>query len=278
MPIYPLILGALSLLSPFLALIVYMIYIARAAELNLRKPLQAFLLFILVPVVMLILDKQVSSRILCLDAIFAVGLPVLVFLLILQYHHILNNAFLVSYLIIVAWGILRYYFFRTYQDQLFEQGLQMVKDKMPAVLNSQMMGQMLPMWKEVISSIWIIAQGIALLIGYLFFERKLQIPERIDNLRFSAYYNLLIIAALPLYLFSQTKVLFINLIISLCLIPFFQGAALVWHRLGLIFANRIISGIIMIIIVLYANILLVLLGFANMWHTKRNFTSGGNAV
>jgi len=65
-------------------------------------------------------------------------------------------------------------------------------------------------------------------------------------------------------------------LLSLCVIPFFQGAALVWQRLGMIFSNRIISGLFMLIIVLYANILLVLLGFGNMCFTKRNITSGGN--
>jgi hypothetical protein len=85
-------------------------------------------------------------------------------------------------------------------------------------------------------------------------------------------------AVLPLYFFDQTKVLFYNLLITLCVIPFNQGASLVWQRLSLIFTNRFISGLFMIIIVLYANILLVLIGFANMWFSKRNLTIEGDAA
>jgi len=266
----------LSLLSPFLGLIVYMLYVAKTAEVNLTKPLQAFLMFIPVPVLMLILDPQTSTRLLCLDAILAVGLPILVFLLVLKNNHILSNSFMAAFLVMFVWGILRYYLFRGYQDQLFEQGIQLVKDKMPALLNSDLLQQTLPLWKGIIPSIWIISQAIAWLIGFLLFEGRLQIPNRIENLRFPVYYNLLIIAVLPLYFLDQTKVLFFNLLLSLCVIPFFQGAALVWQRLGMIFSNRIISGLFMLIIVLYANILLVLLGFGNMWFTKRNITSGGN--
>ena len=134
MLIYPVIFGALSLLSPFLGLIVYMLYVAKTAEVNLTKPLQAFLMFIPVPVLMLILDPQTSTRLLCLDAILAVGLPILVFLLVLKNNHILSNSFMAAFLVMFAWGILRYYLFRAYQGQLFEQGIQLVKDKMPALL------------------------------------------------------------------------------------------------------------------------------------------------
>lgn len=275
MPIYPVIFGALSLLSPFLGLILYMLYVAKTAELNLTKPLQAFIMFIPIPVLLLIFDPQTSTRLMCLDAILAVGLPVLVFLMVLKHNHILSNSFLAAFLVMFAWGMLRYYLFKNYQDQLFEQGMQVVKDKMPALLNNDLLQQTLPFWKGIIPSIWVISQAIAWLIGFLLFEGRLQIPNRIENLRFPVYFNLLIIAVLPLYFFDQTKLLFYNLLLSLCIIPFFQGAGLVWQRLGMIFSNRIISGLFMLIIVLYANILLVLLGFGNMWFTKRNITPGG---
>lgn len=278
MQIYPLIFGAVSLLSPFLALIVYMMYIAKTAEMHLTKPLQAFLMFIPVPALILIFDPQTSSRLLGLDAIFAVGLPVLIFLLTLKHNHILSNAFLAAYLVLAAWGIFRYYLFQTHQNQLFEQGLQMVKDKLPALMDNSLTDQTLPIWKAIIPAIWVVSQSVAWLIGFLLFERNLQIPNKIANLRFPVYYNILIMTVLPLYFFNQTKVLFYNLLISLCVIPFIQGASLVWQRLGLIFSNRFISGLFMIIIVLYANILLVLLGFANMWISKRNLTIGGNAA
>jgi len=278
MLIFPLIIGALSLLSPFLAIIVYMLYIAKTAEQNLTKPLPAFLLFVPVPAAMLIFDTQISTRLLCLDAIFTVGLPVLAFLLVVKYNHLLSNGFLASFIVIAAWGIVRYYLFQTYQNELFEQGIAMVKDRMPSLLDNSLMEQTLPLWKEIIPSIWIVSQSLAWLIAYLLFEWRLKVPNRIANLKFTGFYNLLIIAVLPLYYFTQTRALFLNLLISLCIIPFIQGAALVWQRLGMIFANRFISGLFMIIIVLYANILLVLLGFGNMWFTKRNITPGGNAA
>jgi hypothetical protein len=59
MQIFPLIFGAISLLSPFVALIVYMMYIGKTAEVHLTKPLQAFLVFIPVPVLILLFDPQI---------------------------------------------------------------------------------------------------------------------------------------------------------------------------------------------------------------------------
>jgi len=59
------------------------------------------------------------------------------------------------------------------------------------------------------------------------------------------------------------------------MIPLLQGIAVLWQRMKLIFSNQIVLSILMIIITIYANVLLVLIGFADMWLSKQNSIPGG---
>jgi hypothetical protein len=116
---------------------------------------------------------------------------------------------------------------------------------------------------------------MALVLGFLLFQKLLKLTSMLNSLNFPGLYNLLIVAIIPLYLFEQTKMLFLNALLALCVIPFLQGVSVVWQRLGLVFANRVVLGIFMIVIILYTHILLVLLGFADMWLNKRKEIPGG---
>jgi len=278
MILYPLILGILSMLSPWLGLVLLLSFAAKSITLSLTKPLQSLVLFFLAPVTVLILDSDPAIRIMALDAIFGAGVVILVFLVTLKKNHVLSESLMLSFLAMAAYGILRFQFFGAYQNQLFDQGIATLKQQFSTMLDLTVLDQMLPIWKSVLPAVWIVSQGLALLTGYLIFIRLLQVPNTLQNLRFPALYNLLVIAVLPLYLFEQTKVLSINALIALCFIPLLQGISVMWNRLGIIFNNRILIGILMIIITLYANILLVLLGFADMWLSQRNSIPGGTTA
>lgn len=278
MLLYPLIIGILALLSPFWGLVILMSYLARTIGISYAKPLQSIAMFFVVPVVALLLDTQVSTQVMALDAIIGVGLSALVYLLMLKRNHVLSEAFMVSFILMAAYGIVRFQVFGDYQSAMFDEGINMLNQQMPVLLESSMLTQTMPIWKLIMPSVWIVTQGFALLLGFLLFQRLLQVPVALKGLRFPGLYNLLIIAILPLYLFEQTKMLFVNALIALCFIPFIQGIAVMWQRLGLIFSNRIVVSILLVFITLYANILLVLLGFADMWLSKRNTIPGGTTA
>jgi hypothetical protein len=188
---------------------------------------------------------------------------------------VLSEAFLVANLGLLVYGVLRFHFFGAYQVQVFDQGLEMIKAQLPSMVDNAMFTDALPIWKAVLPSVWVITQSMALVLGFLLFQKLLKLTSMLNSLNFPGLYNLLIVAIIPLYLFEQTKMLFLNALLALCVIPFLQGVSVVWQRLGLVFANRVVLGIFMIVIILYTHILLVLLGFADMWLNKRKEIPGG---
>lgn len=276
--LYPLLLGTLSLLSPFLGLILLLIFCVKTISTSLVSPLKALSLFFVLPVGLLLWDNSPSSQIMALDAIFAVGGVTVLYLYALKRNHVLSEAFMFANLLLAAYGLLRFQLFGLYHAQAFDQGMELLRTQMPALVDNAMLSSSLPVWKMLLPTVWIFGQSTALLIGYLLFQKMLKVPFTLANLRFPVAYNYLIIAILPLYLFEQTKMLFVNALLALCIIPFLQGISLMWQRLGLIFANRFVLGIFMVIIILYASIFLALFGFADMWLNKRNTIPGGTTA
>lgn len=263
------------MLSPFMGLVLMLMFCARTISTSLVSPWKALILVFIAPLGLLLWDKSSASQLMALDAIFAVGIVALTYLYMLKRNHVLSEAFMVANLVLIAYGLLRFQLFEGYHLAAFEQGLTALKEQMPALVDNAILSESLPLWKMLLPAVWIITQSLALFIGFLLFQKLLKIPVTITNMKFPGLYNLLIIAILPLFLFEQTKMLSVNILISLCVIPFLQGVSLMWQRLGLIFANRFILSIFMIIIVLYASILLVLFGFADMWLNKQNSIPGG---
>lgn len=278
MILYPLILGILGMLSPWLGLILLLSFAAKTISLSLVKPVQSIALFFVAPLAALFLDTDIATRLMALDAIFGCGALILVFMLTLKRNHILSESLMLSFIALVGYGMLRNWLFGTYQNQLFDAGIVALKDQFGAMLDQKMLDQMLPLWRSLLPAVWTISQGLALLVGYLVFQKLLKVPNAWQNMRFPGIYNLLVIAVIPLYLFEQTRMLGLNALIALCFIPLLQGVSVMWSKLGLIFSSRIVVSILMIIFTLYANILLVLLGFADMWLTKRNSIPGGTTA
>ncbi len=242
------------------------------------KPVQAIMLFFAVPAIMLFMDTDISTRLMALDAIAGVGLTTGVFLSVLKRNHVLSEAFMISFIVIVAYGLGRAYLFGDYHNQVFDRGMLAMKQQLPQLMDNAAIEQTMPLWKSVMPAVWIVSQGLALLIGYAIFQKLLHIPNTLQNMRFPGLYNLLIIGIIPLYLVQPTKMLFVNALIALCMIPLLQGVAVLTQKMKLIFANRFVLSIFMIIITLYANVLLVLIGFADMWLSKQNSIPGGTTA
>jgi hypothetical protein len=262
-------------MNPFLGLILLFAYISKTVVLSMANPIKPLLMFFPLPLALLMLDANPGAQVMALDAIFAVGVVSLIFLYKLKAGIKQSEAFLIANLGLLAYGLVRYWLFGVYQLQVFDQGLEMLQTQLPLLVDNTVFTEALPLWKAILPSVWIITQSLGLALGFLLFQKLLKIPSLLSSLSFPGLYNLLIIAIIPLYLFEQTKMLFLNALLALCVIPFLQGVSVVWQRLGFVFANRIVLGIFMLVIILYAHIMLVLLGFADMWLNKRKEIPGG---
>lgn len=250
-------------------------YCAKALGICLSNPVRALMMFFPLPIAMLMLDRNPGSQIMAFDALFAVGIVSLIFLYKLKQNASFSDAFLYAVITLLGYGALRTWLFGAYQEQVFTQGLETIRTQFPSMVQNVMLQGTLPIWKALLPAVWVVTQSMGLYLGYLLFGKLLKLPSQISTLRFPGLYNMLIIAILPLYLFEQTKMLFINALLAMCVVPFIQGTTVVSQRLSLVFANKIVHGVFMAIIILYAHILLVLMGFADMWLNKRNEIPGG---
>lgn len=271
----PLLIGLISIMSPFLGMIAIMAFAARNIALCITAPLRSLLGFWPVPLAMLFLDSSLGSRIVCMDALIAVGGTAVIFLYALKQGKGTSLALMYASLLLVGYGLLRFQFFGTYQAKLFEDGLKIMNTQFPGLAQTANTASMLQVWKAILPSMWTVGQSLGLVIGFLVFQKLIGTPYILGGLRFPWWYNLIMIAVIPLYLVDQIKLISVNALIALCVIPLLQGLGLCWRWMISVFSNRWAAGILTIIIVLYAFILLILLGFADMWLNARNHYNGG---
>lgn len=261
-----------------MGLILVMVYAARNIGNCLQAPFRNLFGIFIPPLVMLLFDSSLGSRLAALDALIAVGGIALVFVYSLKLNKGTSLSLLYASLLLAGYGLIRYQYFGSYQRELFDEGLKLINTQFSALADTARLEMLLPIWKALLPAMWILGQNVALIIGYFLFQKLLGIPVIMDTLRFPTWYNFLIIATLPLFLFEQTKLLFFNVLLSLCVIPLLQGMGLCWHWLRGVFANKWAAGILMIIILIYASIPLVLTGFADMWLSLRNHLHGGKTA
>lgn len=262
-------------MNPFLGLVLLMGYCAKTIGYCLSNPIRALFMFFPVPIALIALDASTGTQLMAMDAIIGVGAVSLIFLDIVKRSGKLNDGFLVSFLVLLGYGLLRFKMFGAFQLRELERGLELIREQLPTMLDNAMFTDALPMWKLILPAVWIITQGLSLTLGFILLQKLLGIKPILQNFSFPPIYNLMIIAIIPLYLFEATKMLFANALLAMCVIPFLHGMANVWQKLSLVFSNRIVLGIFMFIIIIYANVLLVLIGFADMWLNKRKEIPGG---
>lgn len=261
-----------------MGLMLVMVYAARSIGNCLQAPFRNLFGIFIAPLVMLLLDSSMGSRLVALDALIAVGGTAMIFVYCLKLNKGTSLSLLYASLLLAGYGLVRYQFFGAYQRELFDEGLKLINTQLSTFTDAAMLDMLIPIWKAILPAMWILGQNVALVIGYFLFQKLIGIPVIMDTLRFPMWYNFLIVAILPLYLFEQTKLLFLNALLSLCVIPFLQGMGLCWRWLSGVFANKWAAGIFMIIILIYASIPLVLTGFADMWLSLRNHLHGGKTA
>ena len=268
----------MSLLSPFLGMIMVMYISAKMLGPALVSPQRAIVLFFVMPILVLLMDgRHGDIPLIASDAIFGVGLVIYVFLLTLRRNQVLSEALLAGILVIIVYSLARMYIFGGILSKAYLEGMQMIQEQMPAFLDNEYTQLSARMWENLMPAFWGVGQIVALLIGYIIFHRTIHIPFVPADMKFTVFYNILILASLPLYMFEATKTVFVNTLILLCTVPLTQGFFLAWTFVSRIVSNNIIKSIIMFVLLIYAFIPLILIGFADSWMSS-NKTRGGNTA
>lgn len=275
---YPLLLGIVASFSPFLGLIGMMIYLGRGLASALLAPWSTTWPVFIAPIMFLVASPLMAGKIVALDAIIGVGLVSYVFLAALRRNQVLNHATMVAILIIGVYSMLRGFLFGDVLAQGLAESSEILKAQFPALMNEENIEFSTRLWKLLLPSSWGLGQIFAFLIGQIFFHKALRLPILLDDMRFPALYNLLILAILPLYFIEAGRYFFINALILLCVIPFLQGISAFSRSLKRVFNNGIIRGILLVITILYAFIPLILIGFADSWMHSQSKQSGGNTA
>lgn len=275
---YPLLLGLMASFSPFLGMIGMMIYLGKTLAPSLFAPWNMTWPVFIAPLMILVASPNLAGKIVALDAIIGVGLVSYIFLAAIRRNQVLNHATMICILIIAIYSMLRGFLFRDVLTQGLAESSEMLKTQFPALMNDESIEFSTRLWKMLLPSSWGLGQIFALLFGQFLFYKALKLPVLIDDLRFPALYNLLILAIVPLYFIEAGHYFFINALILLCVVPLLQGISAFSRALKRVFNNGIIRGILLVITILYAFIPLILIGFADSWMHSQTKLTGGNTA
>ncbi|MDP2172772.1 MAG: hypothetical protein Q8M98_05030 [Candidatus Cloacimonadaceae bacterium] len=274
----PLVLGALAIINPFISLILIMMFIGKTIEFSLISPIRAIGIFFVIPLIVIMLDSSMSTTVLVTDGVIGVGFTAVVYLIALRGLHNMCSAFSVAAVLIVVYGICRYYFFGDYLALANERAFSEVQSSLPQLFDGDIMQKSISLIKAIWPAVWIVSHLMALFIGFILFQRQMGLRFNWQELAFPKYYVLLIIAILPLYLVPGMQMLFINAMLALCFLPFIQGIGVMLHKLSKLIANKMLRAALLVLILLntVSYLLITLLGFADLWLDLRKLHPGGN--
>ncbi|MDZ4181908.1 MAG: hypothetical protein U1B83_03440, partial [Candidatus Cloacimonadaceae bacterium] len=263
----PFVLGALAIINPFISLILMMMFIGRTIEFSLISPIKAVGIFFAVPLILIMLDNSMSNTVLVTDAIWGVGFTAVVFLMALRGLHQMSSAFSVAAVLIVVYGICRVYFVGEYLALANERAFSEAQSTLSQLFDGGIMQQSITLIKAIWPAVWIVSHLSALFIGFILFQRQMGLRFNWLELAFPKYYNILIIAILPLYLVPGMQQIFINAMLALCFLPFIQGIGVMLNKLSKLIANKMLRAALMVLILLntISYLLITLLGFADLW-------------
>lgn len=269
--VIPLLLGALATVFPPLAMIALMAHNGNVNRLHPRLPLKTISWFFLIPLAsLLFFGSDVFSQIHLSDAVLGTGTIVLIYLLALKAGANCNAAFSWATLGIIGYGLLRAWSWGSHLEPLHTEAINSAFEQMRQIqqnIDVSLFKTTLTAISKLWPAQWMITQILALFVGLVLFKKFGKIDEPLSSGTFPAFYNIFILAALPLYFIPGLKLYFYNAIVALCVVPFIQGVAVVNRKSAAIFQNRVVRVLILLLLLLnyITYILLTILGFAHMW-------------
>lgn len=274
----PLVLGALALQLPFIAIVLLLLYLAKVADVGLQRPLVALGAFFIIPVIILLFDPSYSSALPALDSMMGVGLPALVFILALARWRRTTSAIAAAAVSLVIYGALRSVIFSAHLAEIQALAQTQLQEWMPQLFEQQLYSQSIQIMNLIMPALWIAFQIIGLFLGLMLFHRQLQMPFIWAQIQFPWQYNLLFILALPLYLIKDLHILLLTIVIAGSVLPLIQGISLIINYLSRTIYNKVIRAVLLIVLLInsISYIFITILGFADIWLNLRKIETGGS--
>lgn len=278
MSLLPLLLGGLAVLNPFIGLILMMIYCGLCLRYNTGNPGTSLLLFIVLPVVAATLSRQNTGiLVMATDAVCGAGLASVLFVLALRRRQSLWAAFAQAAILIILYGVARYFVFGSYLSLANDQAVAELTRRLPGLYQNQNAAFALAATRYLWPASWTVPQLVALFLGFVLFQNLNGIRFDWKQVRLPGYYNLLILAVLPLYLVPALRPVFVNTLVALLVLPVIQGIGVLTSYLSSVIANKFI--LVLLMLVLISNFYLVaLVGFADIWLDFRKTTIKGTTA
>lgn len=276
MGMIPLLLGAVAVFSPMVGLLLAFVYCGSGERVREATPLQRIGLIFLPPVLFLLLTRQQSgTSLLVADAICGVGLVALVFL-VSRFRGLRPEAALANAaILVICYGIVRHIVFAGYLQTAYEQSLSQLQRSFPQLLQNSVSAGSMSLIRDLQSGAWMATQLLVLGLGYILYQRLSGQKFLWNKFFLPRYYNLFLLALLPMYLFPQFRLLLLNVLIALCVLPLLQGIAVLSSLSARYAANPLLL-VLGVVLIIFNLILVALLGFTDIWLDFRNINSKGS--
>ncbi len=252
-----------------------MYYIGKRYDSYARLPLAVLGSFLIPAIMILLLQREPVWIISASDSILGVGMAVWFFR---KQHpdHGLGYAFSFAALLIVVYGLLRYHLFEELHIQLFDKIMESIRTQFP-VMSKSLSPANVSIIRFLMPSGWIVFQLVGLFAGLMFMLRGMGYRDSLRRFRLPGFLSYLLIAIMPMYFFERLWFPFVNCLIGISFIYFFQGFALLVSKMTQYVPNPILSTVLMIFIMLnvISYFILAILGFADQWLDFRKIESNG---
>lgn len=270
----------ISLLSPFLGLIFLIASGGKSVLINFSHRYVFFVLFggIVVLIAQLGLFPQDIVR--YTDVLIGVGMSSFIFMTVLIATSKYETSILASSGFSIAYAYLRTRLFGTIMLQNYDFMAKLNPTLVP--IGKNMNPEQLAMFREIVAigrnlvdhysiAIWSIGMIIGMYLGSLLLVRSKVIKWDYKYLRFPYELVYLIIGTMIMILLPLTKMLGMNLLLSILPLYLIQGSAIMEYFLGNHLAKFPIVRFLLILVVLFNYPLLVLLTFVGLLDSWFNF-------
>jgi len=187
-----------------------------------------------------------------------------------------RNAFSFAAILTIIYGLLRYYIFADLLLQMFDQNLRTMQTQFPS-LAASLNPTTISVMKVFMPSGWILLQLVALFVGYLLLLRTLGYNHNLRKFRLPAFMPYLLIAVIPVYFYDRLWFLFVNCLIGLSIVFFFQGLGVLVAKFCQYIPNPVLSTALLVFVLInfLSYIILIILGFADQWLDLRKLETNG---
>ncbi|PKN79691.1 MAG: hypothetical protein CVU48_04635 [Candidatus Cloacimonetes bacterium HGW-Cloacimonetes-1] len=273
----PLVLGSLAIVFPFLALMLLLAFCGKNGSQCISNPTKSISPFFIVPIILLILVYRTDNLMLASDALYGVGLAVMFFLISIKRNVHINDAITRTALLIIAYGLWRSILFGDVLDKTFDSAISSLQKNFVMFKTESLGVNTVKYMHLLMPAIWTVQQILALMIGFVLFEKNVGIVQGIRKFALPKYFSIILLAILPLYFWDNSFIFFVNALLSLCMLPMLQGLIVLVDRTFSIVPNRMLAGIVLAIILLniISYLFIVLLGLADQWLDFRKINNGG---